>query len=408
MSEGWIKGRLGDFITLQRGYDLPSYKREEGAVPVVTSSGINGTHSIAKAKGPGVVMGRYGTIGEIFYIENDYWPHNTSLFVKDFKNNNPHFVYYFLKTLHYQAHNDKSSVPGLNRNDLHAIEVVIPPLAEQQSIAQILGSLDNKIELNRRMNETLEEIARTIFKSWFVDFDPVYAKSCGEQPPGMDAATAALFSDRFEDSELGPIPAGWRVGIIGDLAEYNNWTLGKKDLLDEIEYIEISEVMRGEINSTSLYVRGEEPSRARRRLRHGDTVLSTVRPDRGAYFLSLNPSPSLIASTGFAVFTPIDTNWSFLYSALIRAEVFERLGSLADGAAYPAIAPEVIAALPVVIPPTELQVAFHNIAALLYEQADQNRFQSRTLAKTRDVLLPKLVSGEVRVGEVDNLIHDVA
>ena len=396
----WIQGKLGDFITLQRGYDLPAYDREQGTIPVVTSSGISDTHSVAKAKGPGVVMGRYGTIGQIFYIETDYWPHNTSLFVRDFKGNHPQFIYYFLKTLHYQAHNDKTSVPGLNRNDLHLIDVLMPLPKAQRAIAHILGSLDDKIEANRRMNATLEATARAIFKSWFVDFDPVHAKANGETPTGMDAETAALFPDSFEESELGPIPRGWGVGTLGDLAKFNAWTLSKKDKLNQIEYVEISEVMRGEIGTVKTFVRGEEPSRARRRLQHGDTVLSTVRPDRRAYFLCLDPSPFLIASTGFAVFTPTSHCWSFLHAALIRPEIFERLGALADGAAYPAVAPEMIAALPTVMPSSELMAVFHGIAAPLYEQADQNRVESRTLAETRDALLPRLVSGELRVGEV--------
>jgi len=215
--------------------------------------------------------------------------------------------------------------------DLKTVKVPIPPLREQQAIACILGTLDDKIELNRRRNRTLEAMARAIFQSWFVDFDPVRAKAAGKKPPGVKPEIAALFPDAFEDSDLGEIPKGWRAGTVGHLTEINGWTLGKRDALDEIDYIEISEVMRGEVATITRYARGSEPGRARRRLRHGDTALSTVRPDRGAYFLSIEPSPNLIASTGFAILTAQGGNWAFVHVLTTRREFGDELGRLADG-----------------------------------------------------------------------------
>jgi type I restriction enzyme S subunit len=399
MASEWREMTLGDVITLQRGHDLPIQDRKPGIVPVVTSSGVSGTHNEVKAKAPGVVMGRYGTLGEIYFMVDDYWPHNTTLYVKDFKGNDPKFVYYLLKTLDFTAHNDKTSVPGLNRNHLHTIRVNIPlDIYEQRAIASILGSLDDKIELNRRMNATLEESARALFKSWFVDFDPVRAKMEGRQPKGLDAETAALFPDRLIESALGLIPEGWAWKSLSELVKTNAWTLGKNDLLERIEYIKISEVMRGEVGEIKQFERGAEPSRARRRLRHGDTVISTVRPDRGAYFLAYNPSPNLIASTGFAVFTPNSDIWGFVYAALTRPENFNRYGFLADGAAYPAIAPEIMVQDSITLPDhNHLIKLYHSIASTMYATAETNRCQSRTLAETRDSLLPRLLSGEVRI-----------
>src|SRR5690606_31442570 len=130
------------------------------------------------------------------------------------------FKYYLLKSLGLDRMNADSAVPGLNRDAAHARAIRVPPLSEQRAIAHILGTLDDKIELNRRMNATLEAIARAILKSWFVDFDPVHAKARGEQPYGMDADTAALFPDAFEDSELGPIPAGWGIADFGKLISH--------------------------------------------------------------------------------------------------------------------------------------------------------------------------------------------
>jgi type I restriction enzyme S subunit len=219
MGREWIETILGDVVELKRGYDLPKRKRQNGNVPIVSSSGITDYHSDAKVKGPGVVTGRYGTLGQVFYVREDFWPLNTTLYVRDFKGNEPKFVSYFLRTINYLAYSDKAAVPGVNRNHLHMAHVLFPTdVAEQQTIAHILGSLDDKIELNRRMNQTLEATARAIFKSWFVDFDPVRAKAEGGDP-GLPDDVAALFPGSFEDSELGEIPTGWEVVTFEELTE---------------------------------------------------------------------------------------------------------------------------------------------------------------------------------------------
>ncbi len=217
--KGWQSTRLGNFVTLQRGHDLPDPERRPSKVPILGSFGITGYHDTAKAKGPGVTVGRSGaSFGVVSYSPVDYWPLNTALYVIDFHGNDERFAYYLLKSLDFTRYNSGSAQPSLNRNYIHPIPVEVPPLPEQRAIAHILGMLDDKIELNRRMNEMLEAMARVIFKSWFVDFDPVRAKAEGRQPPGMDAETATLFPDPFEDSSLGEITRGWRVRRVGEFA----------------------------------------------------------------------------------------------------------------------------------------------------------------------------------------------
>jgi type I restriction enzyme S subunit len=297
-----------------------------------------------------------------------------------------------------RARSTGTTVLGIKQSELRKVILKVPPLPEQEIIADILGSLDDKIELNRKMNETLEEMARAIFKSWFVDFDPVVAKSDGRQPEGMDAETAKLFPDSFVDSEIGRIPKGWRIAKASEVAETNAQTLSKSDDITRVEYIEISEVNRGDISNIQIFERGQEPSRARRRLRHGDTVLSTVRPDRRSYFISLSPSPDLIASTGFAVFSPTKVPWSFFYAGLTQDEVFEYLGQHADGGAYPAVRPEIIGQWSFAIPEnTSILDSFHGLCSSLFSTADNNRKQALQLGQIRDSLLPKLLSGEIRV-----------
>jgi type I restriction enzyme S subunit len=288
--------------------------------------------------------------------------------------------------------------PYLSLTDQRRLSITLPPLAEQKTVAAVLGTLDDKIELNRRMNATLDAMARALFQSWFVDFNPVRAKLDGRPPAALDPATAALFPEHFVHGENDMLPVGWRLAAIEEVCAINAWTLGKNDDLDTLEYVEISEVSRGNIANIATYPRGDEPSRARRRLRHGDTVLSTVRPDRGSYFLALNPPENRVASTGFAVLTPTKVPWSFLHAALTQPEVSDHLGQMADGGAYPAVSPEVIGAMQVALPDEpKILEAFHRLCAPLFEQAEANRTQTRTLATLRDTLLPQLLSGELRV-----------
>jgi type I restriction enzyme, S subunit len=144
--EDWSATNLGKFMMLQRGYDLPHRERKIGDIPIITSSGFGGTHSESRALAPGVVTGRYGTIGDVFYVQEDFWPLNTTLYVKNFYGNNPLFTSYLLKTIDFHSHSGKSGVPGVNRNDLHELIVRIPPLAEQEAIAYTLSDIDALIE----------------------------------------------------------------------------------------------------------------------------------------------------------------------------------------------------------------------------------------------------------------------
>jgi type I restriction enzyme S subunit len=193
---------------------------------LVSSSGISDHLVAAMIDGPGVVTGRYGTIGQVFYLDEPFWPLNTTLYVSDFKGNDPRFASYLLRTLDFLAFSDKAAVPGVNRNHVHEAIIRWPvSLDEQKRIAGILGALDDKIELNRRMSQTLESMARATFKSWFVDFDPVRAKAEGAEPR-LPGSVASLFPGSFEDSELGKIPAGWKVeplAALGQIAVGGVW-----------------------------------------------------------------------------------------------------------------------------------------------------------------------------------------
>ena len=192
MSFEWTTRALGEFVRLQRGHDLTASEQRPGSVPVMGSAGPNGTHSEALANGPGVVIGRSGaSIGRVHYSVTDFWPHNTCLYVTDFLGNSTKFAYYLLQTLNLAAFNSGSAQPSLNRNFIYSTPVRVPPRSEQDEIVGVLQALDDRITLLRDTSATLEAIAQALFKSWFVDFDPVRAKQQALAPAGMNEATAA-------------------------------------------------------------------------------------------------------------------------------------------------------------------------------------------------------------------------
>jgi len=394
--ERWERMPLGEFVSLQRGHDLPDERRKPGQVPILGSFGITGWHDIAKAPGPGVTVGRSGaSFGVVSYSSIDYWPLNTALYVTDFHGNDKRFAYYFLKHFDFRSFNSGSAQPSLNRNFIHPVPVDVPPVNEQRTIAHILGALDDKIELNHRMNETLEAMARTLFKSWFVDFDPVHAKAEGRDP-GLPKPLADLFPDSFEDSELGEIPTGWQIGTLANLSLLNPESWSKDTRPETIDYVDLSNTKWGRIEAITSYSANDAPSRAQRVLRAWDTIVGTVRPGNGSY--ALVSSNGLTGSTGFAVLRPRKPEYqAFTYLAATATESIEALAHLADGGAYPAVRPEVVASTTTMRPSDSVIAEFSKIANPLLEKMAQNETESRTLAALRDTLLPKLISGELRI-----------
>jgi type I restriction enzyme S subunit len=300
---------------------------------------------------------------------------------------------------------EQVAAAGIRGSDLARLKVPYPPLAEQRAIAHILGSLDDKIELNRRMNETLEAMAQAIFKSWFVDFDPVRAKAEGRQPIGMDAATAALFPESFEASVLREIPRAWRVGTLGEVAVVNELSITAGYPRGTIEYVDISSVATGVPTGTTTYRIGDAPSRARRLVRHGDTIWSCVRPNRRSYLFISNPVPNLVVSTGFAVLTPNAVPPGYLYAWVTTDEFVDYLAARADGSAYPAVRPDDFASAEVLIPPGPILARFEGCVGPMRERIAHNERESRTLAAIRDALLPKLMSGEIEVADVTDAME---
>ena len=265
------------------------------------------------------------------------------------------FVYYSLRNRRDELFGlgaGGSRTPILNKGDFERLRFVLPPIAEQRAIAHILGTLDDKIELNRRMNETLEAMARALFKSWFADFDPVRAKAEGRDP-GLPKPLADLFPARLVNSELGEIPEGWEVGKLGELSALNPEVWTKQTRPPEINYVDLSNTKWGCIEAVTAHAAADAPSRAQRVLHPGDTIVGTVRPGNGSY--ALISESGLTGSTGFAVLRPSAPHCAqFVYLAATAADNIDALAHLADGGAYPAVRPEAVASTPVVRPDDEV------------------------------------------------------
>jgi type I restriction enzyme S subunit len=289
--------------------------------------------------------------------------------------------------------------PYLSLVDQKRLRISLPPVEQQRAIAYILGTLDDKIELNRRTSGTLEAIARALFRSWFVDFDPVRAKAIGRDP-GLPQPLADFFPDGLVDAEFREIPEGWAVAALVDVAALNPEAWTKQTRPAEINYVDLSNTKWGRIDAVVRYQASDAPSRAQRVLRVGDTIVGTVRPGNGSY--ALISDDGLTGSTGFAVLRPKTAEYTeFVYLAATSADNINALAHLADGAAYPAVRPEVVGATPMVRPTDDVIRRFSSLAKPLLAKLAHNERESRTLAAVRDTLLPLLVSGRLRVRDAE-------
>lgn len=394
----WVDTTLGDVLTLQRGFDLPESEREPGSHPVIASMGPVGTHTIAMVRGPGVVIGRSGSLGGGQFIQSDFWPLNTTLWVKDFKGNDKRFCYYLLKSLDLAHFNAGSGVPTLNRNHIHPLPVRIPKdLNEQGAIAHILGTLDDKIELNRKMNETLEAMARAIFKSWFIDFDPV---------PGLG------HHKEWQESPLGKIPKGWRVGAIGDIADIVG---GSTPSTKESTYWEpalhywatpkdLSGLPVPVLITTERKISDAGLAQISSGLLSAGTVLLSSRAPIG--YLAIAEVPVAI-NQGFIAMRP-KAGISNLFLLLWAAWAHDEILSRANGSTFLEISKVNFRPILLMMPPRSVMETFDVKARPLYQQIVANERESRTLAAIRDTLLPKLLSGEIRVKNAERFVEEIA
>jgi type I restriction enzyme S subunit len=297
-----------------------------------------------------------------------------------------------------------STVSNLRIPLLEALPIPLPPLPTQRHIADILGTLDDKIELNRRMNATLEDMARTLFKSWFVDFDPVRAKMEGRQPEGMDAETAALFPEHFEDSPLGHIPKGWRACTLRDISKNVSITFDFERTSDVV-FINTGDVLEGDFLHSKRSFHEGLPGQAKKSIRPDDILFSEIRPVNKRYAYVDFDSSDYVVSTKFMIIRGSkEIHPRLLYRILTAKETVDEFQVQAESRSgtFPQITFDSISQLSIVLPPIEIQEAFERAVGKMNAQIKVNKQQSRTLAMLRDTLLPKLMGGEVKVEHITN------
>jgi type I restriction enzyme S subunit len=408
MGSEWKQLTLGDVITLKRGYDLPSQHRLPGPFPIVSSSGISGSHNEAKVDGPGVVTGRYGTIGQVHFVEEPYWPLNTTLYVQDFKGNHRRYVKYLLETIDYRQYSDKAAVPGVNRNHLHEAIVKIPALAEQERIAKTLATLDRRIDLLRQTNTTLEAIAQALFKSWFVDFDPVHAKAEGREPEAMDAATASLFPSEFDESELGLIPEGWKPLAFGDAAYLSKGSVNPLAAPNaKFDHYSLPAFDAGQLPVCEA---GGEIKSNKTPVLPGAVLVSKLNPHIPRIWPVGATGANAVCSTEFLVWVPkAPASSVFVYSLASSQPFNSAMRQLVTGTSnsHQRVKPDQLNGLCVCAASDAALEAFASMASPLLQRILDNRQQSATLAHLRDTLLPRLISGKLRLPDAEREIEAV-
>ena len=428
LPEGWQETTLGDVLTLQRGFDLPRKDRKVGQVPVIASTGAVGCHNENRVYGPGVVIGRSGSIGGAQFIAEDFWPLNTTLWIKDFKGNDVRYCYYLIKSIDLSNYNVGSGVPTLNRNHIHPHPVFLPPLPEQKAIAHILGSLDDKIELNRRMNETLEAMAQALFKSWFVDFDPVIdnalaagnpipdelkekteiRQGLGDERKSLPDDIRRLFPSEFAyTEEMGWIPKGWKPQTIDSMIEIDPAVNLPKNTV--APFVDMKALPLKGYSVTAI---NKKPYAGGAKFQNGDALLARITPclenGKTAIVDFLDSGQVGFGSTEFIVLrgkAPIPTPF---VACLSRNTEFREhcIKSMVGSSGRQRVQKDCFSKFYLSLPEKDMLLGkFFLLTEKNFEQAHKRSKQSRLLADLRDTLLPKLLSGKIGVEQAKNIVE---
>jgi type I restriction enzyme, S subunit len=358
--EDWKEKYFNDFIKLNRGFDLPNSKLISGQYPVVTSTEIKSFHKEFKVEGPGVVTGRSGSLGTVQYIEGNYWPHNTTLYVKDFKGNHRKFVYFFLQTMHLENFNAGAGVPSLNQNHLHKQKIIIPHYRIQKQIAEILSTYDELIEINQQRIKLLEEVGRELYKEWFVRM-------------------------RFPGYEEAKFVKGKPKGF-GDIIYFKDFVKLNRgfDLPEE----KIKEGQYPVVASTSIKAYHNQ-------FKVKAPIITTGRSGSLGTVLFVNedgwPLNTSLYVKDFKGNEPL-----YVYYTL-KAIDFESFNS---GAGVPTLNQNHLHKLKMWIAGKELQKMFKEFTEPFFNQVEILNQQNTQLRQIRDRLLPRLISGKLEVKEV--------
>ena len=390
--------KIGDYFTLQRGFDITKSEQTEGVFPVVSSSGINSYHNEFKVEGPGVVIGRKGTLGTAFYIPTNFWPHDTSLWVKNFKGNDPKYIYYFLKGIPLEKLDSGSANPTLNRNVVHLVQAVFPEVKIQSQIAKILSDIDRKIELNNKINVELEAMVKLIYDYWFVQFDFLFDFAQGKPDENGKPYKSSGGKMVWNEELKREIPEGWEVGSLPDIAIFTNGIACQQYRPESDEFLPVIKIKEMRCGFTEATERVTVNIPEKVMVFDGDVLFS--------WSASLEV---MIWSGGngglnqhiFKVTAMNKYPKSFYYFELLNyLRHFKMIAELRK-TTMGHITLDHLKQSRIIIPPIIIINNLDKKLVSIIEQIIKNNKQKNELEKLRDWLLPMLMNGQVTVGDTE-------
>jgi type I restriction enzyme S subunit len=385
----WQQTTVGGFISLQRGYDLTEDERQPGDVPVMGAAGQNGFHNKALASAPGIIVGRCGgSFGQIHFANANFWPHNTAMFVTDFKGNDPYFAYYFLKNLDFSKLNSGSAQPSLNRNYVYPLKISIPLPSEQKNIAAILSALDAKIDCNNRINAELEAMAKTLYDYWFVQFDFPDANGKPYKSSGGKMVCNATLKRE--------IPEGWCATTLASITPISNDSLNPADF-PEKKFKHFSIPVFDATNTYGLEL-GESIGSNKFTVLGTDLLVSKLNPWFSRVIYAMDEADQ-ICSTELVVWRcPTNALKNFLYLIATSPQFIAHCVQSTTGTSnsHKRVNPTVMMRFDL---PYQKEVAekFGQKISPILVKLIINQRENQQLAELRDWLLPLLMNGQVTV-----------
>lgn len=373
----WSNGKLQDLVFFQRGFDITKAEQKEGDIPVISSSGVTSYHSEAKVSGPGIIIGRKGSLGTVHYSEGPYWPHDTTLWSKDIKGNNPRYIYYFLKTLGLERFDVGNSNPTLNRNHIHDMVIKIPSKDIQQKIVEILTPYDDLIENNRRRIQLLEEAARLLYQEWFVRL---------------------RFPGHEHTKIVDGVPEGWittKIGDIGDIITGKTPSTKKHENYgDDIPFIKTPDM-----HDYPIIIKTEQKlseiganSQSNKYIPPGSLLISCIGT---VGVVSINSSISQTNQQINSIIPSHDYYRYYLYFLLTSLK--SMLEGMGGGSTMANINKSKFSMIQIVIPSNKILMEYHNIVHPLFCQIQNLMNMSYRAMEGRDLLLPRLMNGVIPV-----------
>ena len=410
MGGEWRTSCWGDEVTLEYGKAIRGYSQSQGKYRVFGSNGPIGWTTDALTQGPGVVLGRKGAYRGVEFCREPFWVIDTAYYLRPKTDFDMRWLYYAVKHYRLGEVDDGSPIPSTTRSAVYMLDLDVPPKHEQKKVSNILGTLDDKIELNRKQNETLEAMTRAIFKAWFVDFEPVRAKmegrwQRGQSLPGLPADLYDLFPDRLVETELGEVPVGWDELSLDAIAKYTNGlALQKYPAESDDEFLPVIKIAQLRAGNA------DGADRASARIGPEYVV------DDGDVLFSWSGSLEVEVWCGgrgalnqhlFKVTSNTVPKWFYFFATRQHLHDFRAIAA-GKATTMGHIQRKHLTDARVVVPPSGALEKFDAEIGPLFHMTISNALQSRTLTHLRNTLLPKLISGELRIPDAERIVGAAA